>query len=258
MIEQKELKDLWISVINNLNPENIEIKKTLYFKKGYWRIAVEHLKKFRSIVLAWGGPSGTPPVPLEGWIIVPPSEKRKGWDYRVKLSPADLMGFLTQLDAIATLDIPRPDAYKEIVEFLVSEGEKIERTEREAIIKSRLGQGPYREKIKKLWGCCSVTGVKNTDLLRASHAKPWSNCQNEERLDEYNGLLLIPNLDHLFDRGLITFDENGCVRISKNLSKEDRRILQIDDSLKLRNKFPKNEKYLEYHRKFVFRDAGAN
>ncbi|MDX1521473.1 MAG: HNH endonuclease signature motif containing protein, partial [Anaerolineae bacterium] len=65
-------------------------------------------------------------------------------------------------------------------------------TEREAIIQSRIGQGKFRTMLINYWQCCAVTGCQNETLLRASHIKPWRNSKNEERLDVYNGLLLIP------------------------------------------------------------------
>jgi hypothetical protein len=38
--------------------------------------------------------------------------------------------------------------------------------------------------------------------------------ENAERLDGENGLLLTPSIDHLFDRGFISFKDDGAVLIS--------------------------------------------
>jgi len=61
---------------------------------------------------------------------------------------------------------------------------------------------------------CRITGVNREEHLRASHSKPWRDSSNEERLDGENGLLLTPNIDHLFDRGFIGFENCGCVIVS--------------------------------------------
>ena len=80
----------------------------------------------------------------------------------------------------------------------------------------------------------------------------WRACSNKERLDYHNGLLLIPNLDHLFDAGLISFNGKGQIKISKRLSKEDSETLNVTDTMRLRKISEKNKFYLRYHRKNVF------
>jgi len=80
----------------------------------------------------------------------------------------------------------------------------IPETEKDALIKSRVGQGRFRTEQKIYWkNHCAVTGCTLIDLLKASHIKPWRDGSNEERLDKYNGLLLVPNLDSAFDKGYI-------------------------------------------------------
>jgi hypothetical protein len=130
---------------------------------------------------------------------------------------------------------------------------EIVETEKQALIKSRIGQGGFREDIIKLWGCCSLTGLKNISLLKASHIKPWRDSSNFERLDPYNGLLLTPNYDLLFDWGLIAFRENGQIIISNELSRDDRHAFQADENQRLRKVFPENQSFLEYHRAKILR-----
>jgi hypothetical protein len=67
-------------------------------------------------------------------------------------------------------------------------------TERDAIVKSRVGQGRYRKELLAMWKSCAVTGLDIPELLRASHIKPWSDCNDRERVEAYNGLLLGPFL----------------------------------------------------------------
>jgi predicted restriction endonuclease len=88
--------------------------------------------------------------------------------------------------------------------------------------------------------------------LRASHIKPWKDSDNNERLTPYNGLLLIPDYDFLFDRGYITFKNNGDVSVSQRLSPFARKVFDVRDDLQLRRVFPENKEYLEFHRSQVF------
>jgi putative restriction endonuclease len=46
------------------------------------------------------------------------------------------------------------------------------------------------------------------------HCKPWRDSNNEERLNGENGLLLTPTIDHLFDRGFISFEDSGALIVS--------------------------------------------
>lgn len=92
-------------------------------------------------------------------------------------------------------------------------------TERAALIQARIGQGAYRRKLIELWqGRCAVTGCDIETVLVASHAKPWRECGNQERLDPYNGLLLAASVDRLFDKGLISFADDGRILVSACLT----------------------------------------
>lgn len=126
-------------------------------------------------------------------------------------------------------------------------------TETDSLIKSRVGQEKFRDNLIKIWGSCSVTGMNRLELLKASHIKPWSESDNQERLDPFNGLLLIPNLDQLFDRGYISFDDNGEIIISPQLRTKEQEIMQISNRLNLRFIHQENKKYLKYHRDNILR-----
>ena len=86
--------------------------------------------------------------------------------------------------------------------------------------KARIGQGSFRERVLEYWhGACPLTGIREPDLLRASHIIPWNRCETESaRLDPDNGLLLSPLWDAAFDRGLITFDDDGAGVAASTLS----------------------------------------
>ena len=87
----------------------------------------------------------------------------------------------------------------------------ISETQKELLTFARIGQGKYRKDLIELWEKCSVSECNMTDLLIASHIKPWSESSNEEKLDPYNGLLLLPNYDKLFDKHLISFNDDGKI-----------------------------------------------
>ena len=92
----------------------------------------------------------------------------------------------------------------------------ISKTEIETIVKQRVGQSGYRERLlTKYKNRCALCGLNNILLLRASHIKEWSKSDNKERLDVNNGILLCTLHDSLFDKHLISFDVDGNILISK-------------------------------------------
>jgi predicted restriction endonuclease len=123
-------------------------------------------------------------------------------------------------------------------------------TEKSSLIKARIGQGKFREKLVDYWGKCAVTGFKDTNLLVASHIKPWKASNNAERVNKFNGLLLIPNLDRSFDSGLITFEADGRIRMSPQLT--EAKILGITLKLGVKLK-PQHEPFMAFHRTVVYR-----
>jgi len=125
-------------------------------------------------------------------------------------------------------------------------------TTRESIIQSRIGQGQFRASLVEYWRGCSVSGCKQIELLRASHIKPWRDSSNAERLDLYNGLLLLPNLDACFDLGLISFDDDGKILMSSELSEAVSLELGINSNLKLLRIEQRHKEFLRFHRENIF------
>jgi len=127
----------------------------------------------------------------------------------------------------------------------------IEATERDQIVKSRIGQGSFRKKLEANGSSCKICGLNKNNLLIASHIKPWSESADEERLDENNGFLFCPNHDALFDKGYISFDNKGRIIISSELNESIYNSLNIDNDIQIDiNK--ENIKYLEWHRENIF------
>ncbi len=127
------------------------------------------------------------------------------------------------------------------------------RTETEAVRAERLGQAGFRADLLDRHNAeCPLTGIAMPELLRASHIKPWHQSSNDERLDPNNGILLSIHLDLLFDKGLITFNQDGTLEVSPLLDP------RVGDLYNLRNlpelRFgPEIEAYMAYHRGNVFR-----
>ncbi len=122
---------------------------------------------------------------------------------------------------------------------------------REAVIRVRVNQGIFRERLLRKRSRCCLCGVSDPALLTASHIKPWSVSEPEERLDDDNGFLMCPNHDKLFDRGLISFTDDGSILISDVLSTVDRIFMNVNESMRLKLT-EKNKEYLQYHRENIF------
>lgn len=114
------------------------------------------------------------------------------------------------------------------------ENNDLQETEKNILAKARIGQEYFKKKLlHKYSSQCAICGLDSKPLLVGSHIKPWAEATSAERLDENNGLLLCVTHDALFDRYLITFDEDGHIVISQSLTEEQRKILQIDPSIKI-------------------------
>ena len=125
-------------------------------------------------------------------------------------------------------------------------------TEKQAVTKARIGQGMFRQLLLEMWEGCAVTNIRLPNVLRASHIKPWRFSTNSERLDPYNGLLLLPQYDQLFDKGLISFDEKGTLIRSRAIEEIDPRKLGIDVKDRLRALSKRHRTFLAYHHSEVF------
>ena len=130
----------------------------------------------------------------------------------------------------------------------------LEGFEKDAIVKTRVNQDRFRVlMLKRYDGKCSICKVHSKELLIASHIKPWSKCNNSEKVSEFNGLLLCPNHDKLFDLGFITFTDTGKILISNELDEVDRVYLNVAPDMNV-SICEEMKPYLKYHRENVFKD----
>lgn len=121
-------------------------------------------------------------------------------------------------------------------------------TSKLALVQSRRGQGQFREDLMVAWErACAVSGLSTPDILRASHIKRWADSTAKERLTAHNGLLLSANLDALFDRGLISFADDGKMLMSHELGQVDQQLLGLPKALR-RPPSAQQRAFLVHHR----------
>lgn len=164
---------------------------------------------------------------------------------RRKLSPADL----------GDVSEERADA----IETAIGDDAEIPETEKRSLVKSRRGQGLFRDRVAAIEPHCRVTGITNAVYRIASHIKPWSKCDNQERLDGHNGLLLAPHMDHLFDNRFISFADDGSLLISPVADRQslEKMGVPLGGRVNVGAFTSKQQVYLAFHRAEIFRKAAT-
>jgi hypothetical protein len=171
---------------------------------------------------------------------------------------SDFAGKLIHL--LGSPEITQPIKDLSEISFIEEEQELIadqalQETVRANLVMARVGQGSFRNRVMFFEPDCRITGVSSKELLIASHIKPWSVSNNDERLSGHNGLFLSPHVDKLFDRGFITFEDSGSVTVSPLL---DRDVLNRWglEGLKSNRGFDSEQKYfMQYHRDKIYKAA---
>lgn len=130
-------------------------------------------------------------------------------------------------------------------------------TEKSALILARRGQGLFKQRVRQVEARCRITGVDRIEHLRASHCKPWRDSSDSQRLDGENGLLLTPSIDHLFDRGFISFEGDGRLLVSPvaHGPSLERMGVPISGRVNVGAFSSGQREYLEFHRERVFLEA---
>lgn len=144
--------------------------------------------------------------------------------------------------------------WQEHLERELERDDSLQETIREQLVMARRGQGKFKENVRQLERACRITKVDRIEHLRASHIRPWRDADNALRLSGENGLLLTPSIDHLFDRGFISFEDKGRLLISpiadsislNRMGIETERRVDVGDFT------AEQKKQLEYHRSNVF------
>jgi len=177
---------------------------------------------------------------------------------------ADLLG--SEVGAMARAEVvaehvpvvtPEVVRWEEHLSKKIQDDSMLDATEKEALVLSRRGQGLFRQRVQGIESRCRVTGVERLEHLRASHIKPWRDSTNQERLTGENGLLLTPSIDHLFDRGFISFNEDGTLLVSSVAHGDSLKRMGVptDRRLDVGRFTDAQATFLEYHRDAVFLSA---
>jgi len=181
-----------------------------------------------------------------GKVILAHWQKRNDAPSEFVFKVASLNISETYLQEQATADLK--------VDYQVATETALNAIDKQILTRSRgIAQRLFRGNLFRLWdGTCAVTGVREPKVLKAGHIKPWAKSNVTEKVDHFNGLLLVPNLDSLFNEGLISFKDDGNVMVSNQLHHEDRRRMYITDNLHLRQVFTEAKPYLDFHRSVLF------
>jgi len=136
------------------------------------------------------------------------------------------------------------------VDTTLQTNETVSEIEKKVLVNFRIQQSKFRRELILHWEGCSITDCKNSKLLIASHIKPYSESNDEEKYDINNGLLLTPTFDKLFDLNLISFTNEGKILLSNNLDTEDLQSLGItgNEKLKMGKVSQSTLNYLDYQR----------
>ncbi len=139
------------------------------------------------------------------------------------------------------------------VKYIEKDIENLEGDTRLSVIKARVHQSDFRKILLCKYGKCCICGIDEEELLTASHIKPWVKSDNKEKVNGYNGLLLCPNHDKLFDSGFISFDNKGKILISKSLSVENQQFMNISGDIQINLSY-EMKPFMTYHRKHIYKD----
>jgi hypothetical protein len=151
------------------------------------------------------------------------------------------------LDRVYKLGVSLPDA--PLDRFRAQTANLPQTTEIERLVVQRIGQDIFRAALMDYWGGrCPITGITDPALLRASHIVPWAKCDDVQRLDVHNGLLLSALWDAAFDAGLVGFANDGTVLASPELSAAARTALGIEKAPRLPNLRAAHHANLASHR----------
>lgn len=211
------------------------------------QVAVSLLPQGYSVALVQGPPTLQPELERSFALW-----QRDGGAF-IAATDADLARWLRRASALA-LSLPNQAAVdfdvqvqRELAALPLAETQS---TEVQRMVRQRVGQDRYRQAMLAYWGgACAVTGLRLPTALRASHAKPWADCDSDaERLDVFNGFLLSANLDALFDKFLISFTPQGQLLTSPSITQRDKELLGLTDNLSLRWLAPDHLAYLDFHR----------
>lgn len=216
----------WLGFASTTAPGDVFLASS--GRNGRWFLGVEHIGVCDELGLADSG--------LDG-----PGHRQFSFD-----SLSDLYSALSRA---YSLSMSLPDAPLQLYQHKTRQLPQT--TEAERLVVQRIGQDIFRAGLIEYWrGQCPLTGITDRALLKASHIIPWSDCAvDAERLNVHNGLLLSALWDAAFDRGLVTFEDDGRPILSTRLSEQARAQLAWSAAIPLTDQ---HRKRLRWHRAQLF------
>lgn len=161
-----------------------------------------------------------------------------------------MLGVEAKPEFSAQLLVAEPEPKIEVLDDLHSiQGDgSLPETQRLQLAKARIGQGLFRKRVMLVDPTCRVTGVDDSRLLIASHIKPWRESDNSERINGYNGIMLSPHIDALFDERLISFEDDGQMLVHPSLSHAVLDRWSVSKATKVERFRPEQTAFLQHHR----------
>lgn len=192
-----------------------------------------------------------PTIGVESWGGERPAAAAASWRCTSRVGVGRLLRRLVVLGQVLPDQVL--NQYNAIVDAEIEKTLMQSSLERTVEVRQRVGQDLYRQALVQYWnGCCAITGMANPLFLRASHAKPWRDATDRERLDVHNGLLLAAHLDIAFDRGFISIADDGRVLVSGGLGLREREVLGVNVPRKVEGLRPQHAPYLQWHRERIW------
>lgn len=146
---------------------------------------------------------------------------------------------------------------EDVAEAAIQQRTDIAPSRKTDLLKARYGQGTFRFNVERNEHSCRISGVLDRRHLWARHIKPWCECNDAEKLDGANGLMMSPHIAHLFERGYISFSDAGDLLISQDLNPVVLHNWHIELPLNVGEFRPETCFYLDWHRREVFEQHGA-
>jgi putative restriction endonuclease len=131
---------------------------------------------------------------------------------------------------------------------------------RNQIVNARINQTFFRRALLSSFNnTCCITKIQVPELLVASHIKPWSVCNESEKTNPRNGLLLNVFHDKAFDLGYFTINNKFEIIVSLKIEtylnnrfcREWLKSLNGKE-IKRPEKFLPSSEFIEYHNDVVF------
>jgi hypothetical protein len=188
---------------------------------------------------------------IEPWTGDRPERATTAWRTLSRMAVGELLRGLAMLGRVLPDQVLHE--YNAVIDEEIAKTLAQPGLERVVEVRQRVGQDLYRKALVQYWnGRCAITGMSIPIFLRASHAKPWRDATDRERLDVHNGLLLAAHLDIAFDQGFVSVADDGTVLVSNSLQRREREVLGLEAPRRVDGLRAEHAYYLTWHRERIW------